>query len=157
MDTDSSQGAIPSPQEEPNTQRNTLEGVNLDELANDPVALTQIQAHLQQNNLHLPVMTPDEAAMRIMREETPELYTAYIKAIESSVKASYIEQTYPYTEPAKTIKSGRTFGILAVICAFILCGYALYLDKTWFAGIIAGIDLVSLAAIFSNPTDKKRI
>ncbi|SES33967.1 hypothetical protein [Corynebacterium cystitidis] len=131
-------------------ERDPVEGFDLDKARQDPVLLAKISAYLQENHLHLPVLTPDQATMAKMREETPELYEFYIDSMKKGVQADYIQRTYPYTEPLKNANAGRRYGLVAVIGVLIIAGYALYLDHPWFAGVITAIDIIGLAAIFSN-------
>ena len=52
---------------------------------------------------------------------------------------------------------GMFFAFLAIVIMITLAGYALYLDKPWFAGLMSAGTLVSVASIFikSNNTKSK--
>lgn len=43
---------------------------------------------------------------------------------------------------------GMFFAFLSIVVMVILCGYALYLDKPWFAGIMGAGTFISIASIF---------
>lgn len=51
---------------------------------------------------------------------------------------------------------GMFFAFLAIVAMVALAGYALYLDKPWFAGIMGGTTLVSVASIFIKRNDSDR-
>lgn len=53
---------------------------------------------------------------------------------------------------------GMCFAFLAIVVMTGLIGYALYLDKPWFAGILGGGALLSIASIFvkTNDTGNKK-
>lgn len=48
---------------------------------------------------------------------------------------------------------GMFFAFLAIVVMTGLIGYALYLDKPWFAGILSGGALISIASIFVKTND----
>lgn len=50
---------------------------------------------------------------------------------------------------------GMFFAFLAIVAMMAIAGYALYLDKPWFAGIVGAGTLVSVASIFINSNDSK--
>ena len=50
---------------------------------------------------------------------------------------------------------GMFFAFLSIVVMIALAGYALYLDKPWFAGIIGATTLVSVASIFIRSNDAK--
>ena len=50
---------------------------------------------------------------------------------------------------------GMFFAFLAIVVMIALAGYALYLDKPWFAGIMGASTLVSVASIFIKSNDNK--
>lgn len=132
------------------SQRDPLAGIDFDQIKNNPVVLAKITAHLQQNHLHLPVLTPDTDAMIEMKEKTPEMYDLYISGISKAIEADYIQRTAPYTEPARLVQSGRRYGLAAVTAVLLFAGFALYLDRALLAGIIVAIDIVALAAVFAS-------
>lgn len=49
---------------------------------------------------------------------------------------------------------GMFFAFLALVVMIVLAGYALYLDKPWFAGIMGASTLVSVISIFVKKEDK---
>ena len=119
----------------------------------NPLIVQQLAAYFQQNHVHLPVLTPEPETMRVMKQETPELYKAYVDAINAEVKSSFIQQTYPYTEPLENVKSGRRYGLIVTALVLLLAGYALYLGHPTAATIIIGIDLIGLVALFTNTSN----
>lgn len=125
------------------------------ELRDNPVLLTQITAHLQENHLHLPLLTPDHDRMVQMRRDTPELYAAYVEAITSQVRADEETRILPYTGPLRTIFRGQVLGLLSVVAVLVFAGYLAYLDHPWTAGMVAGFDIVALAAVFASGDNGK--
>lgn len=132
------------------SERDPLEGIDPDELRDNPVLLSQITAYLQENHLHLPILAPDRREMALMRAETPELYHLYVDGLRKSVEADFIQRTYPYTEPLKNVMVGRRYGLVVVLAVLVLAGVALVLDHPWFAGVITALDVVGLAAVFGS-------
>lgn len=49
---------------------------------------------------------------------------------------------------------GMFFAFLSIVTMILLAGYALYLDKPWFAGIMGATTLVSVASVFINNKNK---
>lgn len=143
-----------SPEARRAPQRNPLEGIDLDALRDNPVLLAQVTAYLQENHLHLPILTPNREEMVVMREQTPELYALYVNGLQKSIDADFIQRTYPYTEPLKSADKGRWFGLVALLAVLALAGYALHLGHTTFAGIVIGLDLLGLIAVFGNTGTK---
>lgn len=134
-------------------QSNPLEGFDFDKLRDNPLLLAQVTAYLQENHLHLPILTPDRKEMAAMREETPELYGVYVDGLQKSVEADFIQRTHPYTEPLKNVNSGRKYGLAAFFMVMAVAAYALYLGHEWFAGVIIALDVISLIAVFGNNSD----
>lgn len=131
-------------------QSDPPDGIDPDELRRNPLLLAQVTAHLQENHLHLPLFTPDIEVMAKMKKETPELYDAYVKAIRSQTRADEVARTSPYTEPGRVALRGQVSGLIAVIAVLILAGYLAYLGHPVAGSIIAGIDVVALAAVFAG-------
>lgn len=134
--------------EEP--QRDPALGFSADELRNNPVLLAQVTAYLQENHLHLPMLTPDINDMKEMRKNTPELYRAYVKAVNSQIDADYTARTAPYKEPGKVARRGQYSGLIAVVAVLLFCGYLAFLGHVLSASLIAAFDLVALAAVFAS-------
>lgn len=155
LDGTPSAGADAASEEGRKPERNPLEGIDFEQVRQDPILLAQVTAYLQENHLHLPILTPDRQEMAAMREQTPELYNLYVTGLQKSVDADFIQRTYPYTEPMKNVRSGRRYGLVAVLGVLCLAGYALYLDLPWFAGVITAIDVIGLAAVFGSDSGSK--
>ncbi|MCG7232031.1 hypothetical protein [Corynebacterium propinquum] len=119
-----------------------------------PFLLAQISAHLQENHLHLPIVAPDQEQLANIKENSPELYEIYLDSIRKAVDADYIQRTYPYTEPIKTVQSGRRYGLAAVLSVLAVATIALVLGHPGFATAIIAIDVVALAAVFSSGRDR---
>ena len=62
-----------SPEAGRELQRDPFEGIDFDKLYENPLLLARITAYLQENHLHLPILTPDRKEMAAMKEEIPEL------------------------------------------------------------------------------------
>jgi len=105
-----------SPEAGRELQRDPFEGIDFDKLYENPLLLARITAYLQENHLHLPILTPDRKEMAAMKEEIPELYQVYVDGLQKSVDADYIQRTHPYTEPLKNVNLGRKYGLTALSC-----------------------------------------
>lgn len=121
------------------------------QLAQINVQLSQMNTHLQENHFHQELATPNPVRLAELRERAPEVYQAYVNGINKSVEADYIARTAPYTAPIENARSGRRYGLAAVLAAFVLVGLALHYDHPWIAGIIASLNLVGLVTVFGNP------
>lgn len=81
LDSQGDSGTPSAAEAERKPERDPLEGIDIDQLRRDPILLAQITASLQENHLHLPILTPDRKEMAAMRAETPELYDLYIDGL----------------------------------------------------------------------------
>lgn len=131
-------------------ERSTAPSFSADELKNNPVLLAQVTAYLQENHLHLPMLTPDINEMKEMRKNTPELYRAYVKAVNSQIDADYTARTAPYKEPGKVARRGQYLGLIAVVAVLLFCGYLAFLGHVLSASLITAFDLAALAAVFAS-------
>lgn len=125
---------------------------------NQPEESEQLVAFLQQNNISLPLPIPDVEKMSELKKETPELYSTYVHALNSSIEADYIQRTVPYTGPIENAANGRKHGLIVVLSVLVVSTIALYLDHPWFAAFLTGLDVVGLAAVFgsTNTGDEKK-
>ncbi|MBH5299896.1 hypothetical protein [Corynebacterium silvaticum] len=121
-----------------------------DELRDNPILLAQVTAYLQENHLHLPLLTPDLDEMTRMKQDTPELYRAYVKAINKQVDADYKARTLPYTEPSSIAKRGQRFGLIAIIAVLTFCAFLAFRGHAISATLIAAFDLIALASVFAS-------
>lgn len=151
---------IPASTKDPSTPKPTdrIESAtppsfSADELKANPILLAQVTAYLQENHLHLPLLTPDLGEMKRMREYTPELYRAYVKAIDAQIDADHTARTLPYTEPASIAKRGQHFGFLSVMAVLLLRAFLAFLGHIVSASVIAAFDLVALASVFANKSN----
>lgn len=147
-----------SPEAGRELQRDPFEGIDFDKLYENPLLLARITAYLQENHLHLPILTPDRKEMAAMKEEIPELYQVYVDGLQKSVDADYIQRTRPYTEPLKNVNLGRKYGLTALLAVtpMLLVAYTLHLGYAWFAGIITALEIVGLMAVFANNPNAKK-
>lgn len=114
-------------------------------------------AHLTQNHLHLPILTPDQEVMERMKKNTPELYDAYVESIRTQVRSDAYVREARYREPAKYTRRGQVAGLIAVFAVLALAAFVFYLGHPLAGGIIAGIDVVALAAVFGGNQGSKRL
>ena len=147
-----------SPEAGRELQRDPFEGIDFDKLYENPLLLARITAYLQENHLHLPILTPDRKEMAAMKEEIPELYQVYVDGLQKSVDADYIQRTHPYTEPLKNVNLGRKYSLTALLAVtpMLLVAYTLHLGYAWFAGIITALEVVGLMAVFANNPNAKK-
>lgn len=52
---------------------------------------------------------------------------------------------------------GMFFAFLSIVVLACLAGFALYLDRTWFAGLLGTGTLVTIVSIFVNRPDKRSL
>lgn len=52
---------------------------------------------------------------------------------------------------------GMFFAFLCILVFSIVTGYALYLDKPWFAGIMGGAVLISIVSIFVRGNSEEKV
>lgn len=119
-----------------------------EELSDNPVLFTQVTAHLQENHLHLPLLSPDHERMVRMRADTPELYEVYVQAIASQLHADEVARTLPYIAPPRAVFRGQVLGLIAVVAVLFFAGYLAYVNHPWTAGLVAGVDIAALASVF---------
>lgn len=91
-----------------------------------------------------------------MKKDTPELYRAYIKALNAQIETDKVTRTYPYTEPRKMVLGAQVSGLIAVGMVLIFAGFLAFLGHPVTAGIIAGLDIVALAAVFSGSSSQRK-
>ncbi|MDK7140129.1 hypothetical protein QP414_12635 [Corynebacterium simulans] len=146
----------PRPKTPPNSrateeyERSTTPSFSADELRENRVSPSQIIAYLQENHLHLPMLTPDIDEVKEMRKNTPELYHAYVKAIDSQIDADHTARTAPYKEPGKIARLGQITGLIAILGVLVFCAYLAHLGHIIPAGLIAAFNLVALAGVFAS-------
>ena len=110
----------------------------------------QVVAFIQENHLHTPVPIPDTQALAAMRDEIPEVYGVYVRALERAVEDESFTVRAPFTVPAKFAARGQRYGLTAVIASLAVVVYAIHSGQPWIAGVLGTIDLVALAAVFGQ-------
>lgn len=108
----------------------------------------QILALIQENHLHLPLLTPDMGKLERMREATPEFYQVYLEAVRNEIESAKVERTAPYLVPERYARRGQIFGLIATLVMMGVATYCVYLGSTVLAGVFGTIDLVALIAVF---------
>lgn len=91
------------------------------------------------------------------------------RIVDYLISASVKEQDHRHTMDKEKLKLlrktdrrdgrinwwGMCFAFLSIVVMIALAGYALYLDKPWFAGIMGATTLVSVASVFVKANDNK--
>lgn len=108
----------------------------------------QVVAFIQENHLHTPVPIPDTQALAVMRDEVPEVYGVYVKALERAVEDESFTVRAPFTVPAKFAARAQRYSLVLVLASLAVVVYALYAGNSWAVGLFGAIDLVGLAAMF---------
>ena len=85
-----------------------------------------------------------------MRDEVPEVYGVYVRALERAVEDESFTVRAPFTVPAKFAARGQRYGLTAVIASLAVVVYAIHSGQPWIAGVLGTIDLVALAAVFGQ-------
>lgn len=97
-------------------------------------------------------------------QELAEYQKVDPKTVDFLIKSSEREQLHRHNLDEKKLKIlnynehkvgrmnwwGMFFAFLAIVVMMALAAYALYLDRTWFAGIFALTGVVSIASVFIN-------
>lgn len=97
-------------------------------------------------------------------QELAEYQKVDPKIVDFLIKSSEREQLHRHNLDEKKLKIlnynehkvgrmnwwGMFFAFLAIVVMMALAAYALYLDRTWFAGIFALTGVVSIASVFIN-------
>lgn len=121
----------------------------------DPQLVERLTANVlaqinSEHHLHLPLALPDAAELSNLRERDPEAHAVWLRLVEKRAEHDMWMERAPYELPAAVAKRGQMLGLIAVIAVLMLAAYCAYLGHRWLAGILTGIDIIGLAAVFSN-------
>ena len=97
-------------------------------------------------------------------QELAEYQRIEPKIVEFLIKSSEREQLHRHKQDEKKLKIlnynehkvgrmnwwGMFFAFLAIVVTMSLAAFALYLDRSWFAGIFGLVGVVSIASVFIN-------
>lgn len=116
------------------------------------------------------VLTVDDSILPSPKE-LEEYQKVNPEIVEMILKHTSLEQNHRHKMDEMKIKAigkangrseriniwGMFFAFLALVLMIGLCGYALYLDKPWFAGIFGGATIISIISLFvhngNNPSN----
>lgn len=137
-------------------EKNSEPGTDRTSIADSEDINAKILALIQENHLqfNLPLLLPDTRELQRLQETAPELYREYIHAIRTSTDTDSFERRARYELPAEYTKRGQRYGLSAVLAVLVLAGYAIYAGSSILAGVLGVVDLVALAAVFQNTTNK---
>lgn len=93
---------------------------------------------------------PNTQELVELKSESPEAYAAWLRMIEKRSDHDMWMEKAPYQLPATIAKRGQSLGLTAVVAVLILAAWALYLDHAWIAAFLGAVDIIGLAAVFSN-------
>ena len=99
-------------------------------------SIQQTLALIQENHLHLPLLIPDVEILKGLREDSPELYEKYLKAIDYEIETTRTERLKRFNIPAFYATCGQFLGFFAVIAVLGLSAYAVSMGAQWLAGIL---------------------
>lgn len=111
----------------------------------------QVLAFIQENHLHAPVVLPDTKELARLRDDAPEIYDTYLKAVQSAIEDESYTRRAPFEIPDKFTRRGQYLGFASVLAALGVVTYAIYMGYALTAGIIGALNLVTLAAVFAAP------
>jgi hypothetical protein len=111
----------------------------------------QVLALIQENHLHAPIVLPDTKELARMRNDAPEIYALYVKAVDNQIKDESYTRRAPFEIPDRFTRRGQYLGFASVLAALGVVTYAIYMGHALIAGIIGALNLVTLAAVFAAP------
>ena len=111
----------------------------------------QVLALIQENHLHAPIVLPDPKELAQLRNDAPEIYALYVKAVDTQIKDESYTRRAPFEIPDRFTRRGQYLGFGTVLASLAIVAYAIYAGDTLIAGIIGALNLVALAAVFVAP------
>lgn len=111
----------------------------------------QVLAFIQENHLHAPIVLPDPKELAHLRDDTPEIYALYLKAVETAIEDESYTRRAPFEIPDRFTRRGQYLGFVSVLASLGVVAYAIYTNHPLIAGIIGALNLVALAAVFVAP------
>ena len=94
---------------------------------------------------------PDPKELAQLRNDTPEIYALYVKAVDTQIKDESYTRRAPFEIPDRFTRRGQYLGFVSVLASLGIVAYAIYTGDTLIAGIIGALDLVTLAVVFVAP------
>lgn len=111
----------------------------------------QVLAFIQENHLHAPIVLPDPKELAHLRDDAPEIYDLYLKAVEAAIEDESYTRRAPFEIPDRFTRRGQYLGFISVLASLGVVAYAIYTNHPLIAGIIGALNLVALAAVFVAP------
>ena len=111
----------------------------------------QVLAFIQENHLHAPIVLPDPKELAELRNDAPEIYDLYLKAVETAIEDESYTRRAPFEIPDRFTRRGQYLGFVSVLASLGVVAYAIHAGHTLIAGIIGALNLVALAAVFMAP------
>ncbi len=111
----------------------------------------QVLAFIQENHLHAPIVLPDPKELADLRNDAPEIYALYVKAVDTQIKDESYTRRAPFEIPDRFTRRGQYLGFVSVLASLGVVAYAIYANHPLVAGIIGALNLVALAAVFVAP------
>jgi hypothetical protein len=151
-------GALkPSRGPESRTDTNAPQG-EIEKTAN--IVFARIE-HKLGRHLHFPTEMPKADEVAELREKAPEFYTTWLDIARERAQTENYVQRAPYEIPERLAKSGRRWGLTALIVVLGFCAFAMSRGgvAVYFGGIIAVLDLLLLAMVGlffgENPSENR--
>lgn len=111
----------------------------------------QVLALIQESHLHAPIVLPDPKELAHLRNDAPEIYDLYVKAVDTQIKDESYTRRAPFEIPDRFTRRGQYLGFVSVLASLGVVVYAIYMNHPLIAGIIGALNLVALAAVFVAP------
>lgn len=111
----------------------------------------QVLALIQEEHMHAPIVLPDPKELADLRNDAPEIYALYVKAVDTQIKDESYTRRAPFEIPDRFTRRGQYLGFVSVLASLGVVAYALYTNNPLIAGIIGALNLVALAAVFVAP------
>lgn len=103
-----------------------------------------------EHHLHTQMEMPSADQAASLRERAPEVYEAWIDIARQKADTEAYIQRAQYEVPERLARSGRPWAIGALLLVLGFCAYVASLrgSAIYVAGIIAGLDLVTMLSLF---------
>ena len=76
----------------------------------------QVLALIQENHLHAPIVLPDPKELAHLRNDAPEIYDLYVKAVDTQIKDESYTRRAPFEIPDRFTRRGQYLGVFNCLC-----------------------------------------
>lgn len=119
----------------------------VDQLAS--LVFAKIENRLE-HHLHTQMEMPSAEQAKRLREDAPEVYKAWIDIARQKADTEAYIQRAQYEVPERLARTGRPWGLVALVCVLGFCAYLASLGgaAVYLAGVVAALDLVAMMGLF---------